>query len=187
MTAILQPVASGSFLDHLDEPLRAMYAYWRSKRGGRTMPRRQSIEPSEIPRLLPHIMITEVIDHGARFRYRLSGGAVTEAFGRSLTNQYVDELLRGRYRDFIVGLYLDVCRNRRSVFCESRYRGKSAGVTTKRLLMPLSEDDIEVNQVLAIQTFHYASCDRSVVIFDNMDAFVSTGVELDDDEDGEGT
>ena len=64
---------SGSFLEHLDEPLRTMYAYWRSKREGRRMPSRQSIEPSEIPRLLPHVMITEVIDHGARFRYRLSG------------------------------------------------------------------------------------------------------------------
>src|SRR6185437_951024 len=150
--AILQPAISGSLLDHLDEPLRAMYAYWRSKREGRRMPRRQSIEPSEIPRLLPHVMITEVIDHGARFRYRLSGTAVTEAFGRSLTGQYLDELLRGRYRDFITGLYLEVCRGRRSVFCESRYRGRRPGVTTKRLLMPLSEDDSEVNQVLAIQT-----------------------------------
>ncbi|MBV9523409.1 MAG: PAS domain-containing protein [Alphaproteobacteria bacterium] len=175
---------SQSFFESLGDPLlRAMYEYWRGKAAGRSMPRRRDIDPSEIPKLLPHLMITEVLDGGRRFRYRLSGTAVTEAFGRSLTGQYVDEVMKGPYRDFIERLYRNVHQGRRCIFCESRYTGsKSLGVTTKRLFMPLSEDEAFVNQVLVIQTFHYASHDRSIVIVDNMDAFVGANIELAEDD-----
>lgn len=173
---------SGSFLDSLDDPmLRAMYDYWSGKRAGRSMPRRADIDPSEIPKLLPNMMITEALENGARFRYRLSGTAVTEAFGLSLTGQFVDEVMKGPYRDFILRLYRNVYINRRCVFCMSRYTGsENPGMTTKRLFAPLSEDDLVVNQVLVIQTFHYASHDRSVVIVDNMDEFVGANIELED-------
>jgi hypothetical protein len=173
---------SGSLLDNLDDPmLRDLYDYWSLKRAGRSMPRRADIDPSEIPQLLPNMMITEVVESGARFRYRLSGTAVTEAFGRSLTWQFVVEVMKGPYRDFILGLYRNVYLNRRCIFCKSRYTGgKNPGMTTKRLFTPLSDDDRVVNQVLVIQTFHYASHDRSVVIVDNMDAFLDANIELAD-------
>ncbi|HZS83706.1 MAG TPA: PAS domain-containing protein [Stellaceae bacterium] len=171
---------NGLFADQLGDPmLRSMYEYWRRKCAGRAMPSRRDIDPSEIPKLLPHMTITEVIGNGARFRYRLSGTAVTEAFGRSLTGQYVDEVMKGQYRDLILRLYRNVCLARRCVFCESKYTGsKNPGVTTKRLLMPLSEDGTTVSQVLAIQTFLYASHDRSILVVDNMDEFTGADVEL---------
>src|SRR5579883_2736282 len=169
--AVAEPVRR--FQDSLDDlRLRQLYGYWRSKLAGRSMPRRTDIDPAEIPKLLPHIMITEMLDGGTRYRYRLSGTAVTEAFGRELTGLFVDEVMTGAYRAFLERLYRTVYLNRRCIFSESRYAGdKESGLMTKRLLMPLSEDGCVVNQVLAIQTFRYTSSSRSVVVVDNMDAF----------------
>lgn len=172
--------APSTFGDSLDDPLlRLAYHYWRSKCAGRSMPRRVDIDPAEIPALLPNILITEMLEEGTRYRYRLAGSAVTEAFGRSLTGQYVDELMKGPYRDFLVRLYRKIYLERRCIFCGSRYiGGAKPGVTTKRLLMPLSNDDLVVDQVLIVQTFQYASADRTVLIVDNMDNLANADVEF---------
>jgi hypothetical protein len=174
--------ASRPFEDSLYEPmLRELYDYWSRKRGARLMPRRRDIDPAEIPKLLPHIMITEMLEGGTRYRYRLSGTAVTRAFGRELTGLYVDEVMKGAYREFLERVYRTIYLKRRCVYCESQYAGSSnPGLTTKRLLMPLSEDGLEVNQVLVVQTFYYASASRDVVIFDSQDRFVDTGIALTD-------
>jgi hypothetical protein len=179
-TRIPSTPAARAFHENLDDPkLRELYDYWFRKRAGRAMPQRRDIDPSEIPRLLPHILITEMLEGGTRYRYRLCGTAVTEAFGRSLTGLYVDEVMKGGYREFLERLYRTIYLNRRSVFCESKYMGRSeSAVTTKRLLMPLSDDGIEVNQVLIIQTFHYANHNRDIVVFDNQEQFVEAGIAL---------
>jgi hypothetical protein len=171
---------SPGFAASLDDPLlRSAYDYWRGKCAGRAMPRRSDIDPAEIPTLLPFILITEMLEAGTRYRYRLAGSAVTEAFGRSLTGHYVDELMTGPYRDFIARLYRSIYLDRRCIFCESRYTGSTKpGIATKRLFMPLSSDGSVVDQVLIIQTFQYAGADRNVLIVDNMDELANANVEL---------
>src|ERR1051325_4546970 len=109
------------FQDHIDDPLlRQLYDYWQSKRSGRAMPRRADIDPAEIPKLLPHMMITEILEGGQRYRYRLSGTAVSEAFGRELTGRYVDEVMTGAYRDFIEGLYRTIYKDPPCIFSPSQ-------------------------------------------------------------------
>jgi hypothetical protein len=180
MTDLAAASTSSDFRASLDDPLLVLgYDYWRSKRGDRAMPRRSDIDPAEIPRLLPYILITEMLEEGTRYRYRLAGSAVTEAFGRSLTGKYVDEIMTGQYRDFIARLYRSLYLDRRCIFCESRYtNGVRSGISTKRLFMPLSTDERLVDQVLIVQTFEYASGERNIVIVDNMDEFANANIEL---------
>ena len=45
----------------IDDRLRQTYEYWRGKAGARPLPSRSDIDPVEIPRLLPHIMLVDVI------------------------------------------------------------------------------------------------------------------------------
>src|ERR1700736_619243 len=78
-----------------DPVLRAALAYWEGKRGDRPMPQRGDIDPDELRPVLSHLQITEVIDGGSRFRYRLVGTAIVEAFGAEFTGRYVDELMSG--------------------------------------------------------------------------------------------
>src|SRR5262249_45166210 len=176
------PEPGRRFQNQIGDPLlRQLYDYWQSKRGGRAMPRRADINPAEIPKLLPHMMITEILEGGQRYRYRLSGTAVSEAFGRELTGRYVDEVMTGAYREFIEGLYRTIYQDRLCIFSASQYaNGKQAGLTTKRLLAPLSDDGSTVNQVLAVQTFRYAGGDRNVVVVDSMASFDGAGMSVAD-------
>ncbi|HEX6977745.1 MAG TPA: PAS domain-containing protein [Alphaproteobacteria bacterium] len=141
-----------------DPRLHTVFAYWNDKRGARAMPARADIEPAELKSVLPYLMLTDVVDGGARFRYRLCGTAVAEAFGQELTGQYVDEVMTGRYREFIEGLYRDIVARQRPVYSTSRYGGRrQAQMWTQRLMLPLSSDGVNVDIVLSIQVFLHGS------------------------------
>jgi hypothetical protein len=147
----------------LDERLDAFFAYWRSKRGDRAMPRRADIDPIEMaPRLLPNLFLTDVVDGGARFRFRLVGTGAVSAIGTELTGRYVDEVNEsGDYRDYITGLYRRVVARRLPVFSTSHYpRLDVAGIvrhTTQRLMCPLSSDGAAVDLVFTCQVFTHAA------------------------------
>jgi hypothetical protein len=159
-----------SFLDCLDDPLqRQMYQYWQGKRAGRRMPRRPDIDPVDIPHLLPNILISEVVrgPSGVRYRYRLAGTAVARAFGRDPTGRFADELTNGAYREFILGLHHTVCEERRALFCESRYLAqRELHVLAKRLLLPVSEDDEHVNQIISLLVFRFGSKQPETIALD---------------------
>jgi hypothetical protein len=99
-----------------DPILESAYEYWRSKCGTRAMPRRRDIDPTEIPRLLPHIQITELLEGGNRIRYRLAGTAIVDAYGSELTGKYFDEVFSGERLHFIAVNYRLMCDEKRPVF-----------------------------------------------------------------------
>ena len=159
-----------SFLDSLDDPLqRQMYHYWQGKRMGRRMPCRLDLDPVEIPRLLSNILISEVVSGpaGPRYRYRLAGTAIVRAFGRDPTGRFADELTVGAYRDFILGLHRMVCEERRALFCESRYVAQhDLDMVARRLLLPVSEDDDNVNQIISLLVFRFGSKQPMTIALD---------------------
>ena len=166
-----------SFVECLDDPAqRQMYDYWQGKRAARRMPSRRDIDPVDIPRLLPNILISEVVaaPAGVRYRYRLAGTAVARAFGRDPTGHFVDELTNGAYREFIVGLHRTVCEERRALFCESRYLAQpELDMLVKRLLLPVSHDDDHVNQVISLLVFRFGSKRPATIELDHMDGATS--------------
>lgn len=148
-----------AFEDYLDDPLlREMHAYWRRRRGPRAMPSRRDIDPADLPRLLPHLLISEVLENGQRFRYRLAGMAITEALGRNPAGCLVEEIATGAYRDYINDLHRQLCRSRRPLFADSACRVGNRGKNffAKRLMLPLSDDGAAVNQILSLLVFHYS-------------------------------
>lgn len=143
----------------LDDPLlREIHAYWQGKRGSRRMPSRRQIDPAELLRLLPHLQISEVVDAGGSFRYRLAGTAIARAIGQDITGRAVEDVTSGSYRDYINGLFRSVCRERAPLFAQSplacltrtNYR------FARRLLLPLSDDDSAVSQILSLVVFTFA-------------------------------
>lgn len=134
--------------------LFALWAYWRDKRGSRSMPCRGDIDPTEIPRLLPNLQLVERID--GRFRYRLSGTAIVAAYGRELTGKFVDEVIP-RHRLAIAEMhYTTVYETRRAIFVRNKYTTtKSIDLIASRCVLPLSEDDRNVTMLLMAQTFEH--------------------------------
>jgi hypothetical protein len=77
---------------HLDHPTLAFLRdYWERKRGGRSMPSRADIKPSELKDHLGWIIMVDVLPDAADFRYRLIGTLVTQYFGGDATGKTVSE------------------------------------------------------------------------------------------------
>jgi hypothetical protein len=141
-----------------DARLQGAYDYWCRIAAGRPMPRRADLDPIDIPKLLPHVMLVEV--HGpGRYRYRLIGTANAQEHGMNATGQFLDEVLKGpEYKVHVLRLYDESVRERRAVYSESLFLSATGGAIerhTKVLFMPLSEDGDTVSQVFVAQIFHY--------------------------------
>jgi hypothetical protein len=90
------------------QKVEQFHRYWHGKCTGGSLPSRAAIEPTEIPRLLPYLVIAEIEPEPMRVRYRLVGTAAVESNGSDFTNRYLDEcnfsvepLLTGCYRRLI--------------------------------------------------------------------------------------
>jgi len=121
------------------------------------MPSRTDIDPIEIPKLLPDVMLVEV--DGARYRYRLIGTENTQAHGVNATGRYLDEVLPGpEYKAHVLRLYDECVRERRALYSECLFFAPARREPerhTKVLFMPLSADGERVNMVFVIQIFLY--------------------------------
>jgi len=141
-----------------DARLDEAYDYWHGKRAGRAMPKRADIDPTEIVKLLPDVMLVDRLDHG-RYRYRLIGTENTREHGVNATGRYLDEVLPGPdYRAHELGLYDECVRVRRALYSECLFfppGQKEPERHTKVLFMPLSADGERVNMIFVIQVFLY--------------------------------
>ena len=122
------------------------------------MARRADVDPTDIPKLLPHVMLVEVLPSG-RYRYRLIGTENAEAHGMNATGRYLDEVLPGpEYKAHVLGLYDECVRSRRALYSECLFispQQRAPERHTKVLFLPLSEDGETVNQVFVVQVFFY--------------------------------
>jgi len=144
----------GEFRD--DPILGPAYDYWRSKCHNGALPRRRDIDPTEIPRLLPHLLISELVDGGTRLRYRLAGTAVVAAYGGELTGKYCDDVCPPERRASIVAHYRLICERKQSLLLWHRYLSSDrVPLICHRLVMPLSEDTKTVSQFVAALRFEY--------------------------------
>jgi len=141
-----------------DLRMRQVHDYWRRKIAGRAMPRRADIDPTEIPRLLPEVMLVDVLPHG-RYRYRLIGTENAQAHGINATGRYLDEVLPGpEYRAHVIALYDECVGARRALYSECLFMAPERRAPerhTKVLFMPLAEDGETVNMVFVMQVFFY--------------------------------
>ena len=141
--------------DYNSDPVLAQaLAYWRMKRRWQILPSRRDIDPTEIGPLLPHLQLIDVVERGARYRYRLVGTSLVTSFGREYTGKYLDELFAGERLRYAEHVYGTVCHLRRPVFLRNRYSTtRDVDMMANRLYMPLSEDGSSVNVIFGALTF----------------------------------
>ena len=136
-----------------DKRLLALYRYWESKRGDRAMPARADIDPTEIPTLLPLILLIEVLGIGD-YRYRLTGTEIVSNVGSDVTGKtFAEALPGGPYGEYITGLVRDVVSRGRPLYSEGAFMAEGrVDRQVRRLLLPLSADGRTVDMVLGGQT-----------------------------------
>lgn len=133
---------------------QAVYRYWHDKRGARPMPARADIDPADLVRYLPTIMLVDVrpgrsITGGPVYVYRLVGTAEAEIRGQDPTGQLVETHGVGEN-------LLDALRNYDQVY-ESRAPWFDAYETLhtdryirdgETLFLPLSANGEDVDMIL---------------------------------------
>jgi hypothetical protein len=130
------------------ERLRQVYAYWAAKIVGGRLPSRASIDPIEIPRLLPYLFLVDVERDPQRFRFRLVGTQVCSWAGRDTTGLYTDEPAYGLRGPELTRLYAEVVA-RRAPLCSERPGGRPEPdlVFYDEVVLPLSADGDTVNML----------------------------------------
>lgn len=148
MTTVFDPSA-------LSAPrLKEAFAYWQGKLAGRSMPSRRDIDPVEMPRLLPHLMLLDVLSSPLDFRHRLIGTELRAMFARDYTGLRFSEL-PGKGRGSIVwGNCEKVVLSKAPLAGNPPYVGPEPKVLRcENLLLPLSEDGSEVGMILLVANF----------------------------------
>ena len=146
-----QAAPSADIISH--PTLVALHRYWDGMRGGRMMPTRHDLDPSETVKLLPHIYMVDVERDPLRFRYRLIGTAICAFLGRDYTGRAVDAATYGEgdILSRLLRLFTAVVEARAPV----AYKGNIWYVSGREwreveaLLMPLSRDGMNVDIIFA--------------------------------------
>ena len=148
------PLQEPAWLARSSDAIKQMYRYWRSKCGEGRMPQRGAIDPVDIPRLLPHITIVEVVPDERRYVYRLVGTKEVEIRGRDPTGRSVIEGFFGPSLDDALGCYDAVVRTRAPHYDDAPYITPDGRYSDdETLFLPLSEDGETVSRILVFGTF----------------------------------
>lgn len=133
--------------------IREMLAYWQGKAVGGRLPKPSGIDPTEIPKLIPSLVICDLEEAPFRVRIRLAGTRQVEVIGREVTGRYVDEMdlpegpfihrIFTRARDTAAPVF---------GFYYWTFREDTPGASEFGLF-PLSEDGRRVHRVIGIDEF----------------------------------
>ena len=119
-----------------DPILYKLFLYWKSKRDENGFASKASIDPVEIPDLLPYLTLIESYDNHERFRFRLVG--TTVARGVDPTGKFFDEALTDTpYRRHMHNLFKEAIGKQNGLLTEYRYSNGPEAI--RRLILPLSD------------------------------------------------
>ncbi len=124
-------------------------AYWDHIRGDRDVPTRADIDPADIPKLLPHLVLLDVFHEPRDFRYRLVGTTVEEFMNKYYTGVRMSELPHQRPPSQIWKSCCTVVGSRRPLFSAVPYVGpKKEFVRAEDVILPLAPPNEAVNMLL---------------------------------------
>ena len=130
------------------------YEYWKLKRGERAMPSRRDMDPAEITKILPHLILLDVRQQPLDFRYRLIGTKMDEHMLGRYTGLWMSQIPHQRPPSRIWSNCRRVALEARPVHGDTPYIGKGKEyLTTEDLLMPLSDDGQTVQMLFITVAF----------------------------------
>jgi hypothetical protein len=132
--------------------LAFLRSYWDAKRGGRAMPSRRDIHPSELREHLGWVIMVEVFPDFSDFRYKLIGTLVTQYFLMDATGLTVSEAFADRGPAAIKGvkaLFRKTARDRVPMRAFGDADWIAPGYEEfDSIYLPLSDDGESVNMIL---------------------------------------
>ena len=134
----------------VEEKLRAILAYWEAKRpAADRLPARRDIDPVEIPELLKHVFLVDVLDDPPRYYCRLAGHLVCRIYDEELTGRHLDEIFSGEALAVIRRQFDESVTTAAPCYHANEHTLLRSGtVRFERILLPLSDDGDRVTMLL---------------------------------------
>lgn len=141
------------------ESVRRIAAYWRGKAGERRMPSRGDIDPADLVKHLPAIMLVDVVPDARRFVYRLVGTQEAAGRGKDPTGLAVADAFYAQSAAAALEPYEYVVREKRPCCVRDPYRTPDGWLEREdTIYLPLSDDDETVNMILVFSyTYDFRS------------------------------
>lgn len=123
--------------------------YWNRLRAGRPMPTRADLSPGDIPKLLPYVILMEVLHGPLDFRYRLIGTEIDRVCRRNYKGAKMSELPDKKSPNPIWLHHQEAVEARAPVRRELSYVGPDGDVKrVEHCLLPFSGDGKTVDHIL---------------------------------------
>jgi hypothetical protein len=130
--------------------LKPLLDYWHRIKGERGMPARVNLDPVEIGRRLPFVLLIKVLHEPLDFEYRICGEDFIDHNGHDLTRQRLREMVgRMPAADRIFDAYAEVVEFARPGTLTIDYRTR-AGMRrlAHQLILPFADDEGRVGWLL---------------------------------------
>jgi hypothetical protein len=130
---------------------REFLAYWRRQAGSRIAPRRQDFDVLDVPTLMPHVIIFDVLRDPLDFSYRLVGTVQREMSSRDYTGMKMSEI-DGRGPGSGIWSILDTVRvSQKPAYNSISYIGpKKDFLKLNDLFLPWVDDSMETNMIIIV-------------------------------------
>jgi hypothetical protein len=146
-----RPVTEPVFIDKpRDADLRALYAYWNALRGDRSMPQRADIDPVDIPKLLPYIVMYTVLPDRGGYTIRLVGEEIVSFIGRNATGHPAGSAMPPRAAEILIKILDAVATERVPKFRagKAHWQPDKSYRDFEACFLPLSADGEAVDIIL---------------------------------------
>lgn len=143
--------------DQVTAPLvHEAYRYWRSKHRGGRLPARQDLDPVEMPaKLLPYVLLSEVLHDPFDIRFRLAGTEVVAMNNFDLTGKRLNEGIgQPHWCEYWLAVYREVVESATPAFGADCYGYRDRHhVSFEWCLLPLASDGRTVDMVFEVEAY----------------------------------
>jgi hypothetical protein len=136
-------------VEDLQEPefLQAV-VYWHTRRGAKTMPARADLSPADLVKILPKVMLVDVLPQAPHFHFRVVGTNIADWIKFDATGQTLDAVEPENYRRMLFATYMECVGARTPIAHRILWDSKEVPHRYKRLIMPLAADGRNVDMLL---------------------------------------
>jgi hypothetical protein len=122
--------------------LGPLLRYWQRKCGARSLPSRRDIDPLEMGAdLLPHLLLTDLLDRGTRVRFRLVGTTLVKRWGFDPTGRYLEGEMKGGWWESFAAFHRLAYAERAPLYGEGEFLWDGGRrLEARSLLLPLTQD-----------------------------------------------
>jgi hypothetical protein len=130
--------------------LERLHAFWQERCQPGRLPSRADFSMRALKPWLPNVAIIGVEGSPPRFKIRLMGTACVRYAQADYTGRYIDECGAPEDRDSWLAPYRACVEGKRPVWADGIPLGEDLrGQNTQRLYLPLSQDGVNVDFILA--------------------------------------